>query len=372
MHVLAATVFFIWLLAFLQTIINLRAVPRLRGDEIPREGPCVSIVIPARNETRVIEQTIRAFLAQDYDDFEVIVVDDRSTDGTAEILRSFDDPRLTVVNGVETADGWLGKPWALEQGRRAAKGELLLFVDADLIYAPHALRAAVAELERTGAAMLALLPRFEMGTLAEQVAMPMLAFVTFCGIPLWRANRSTDPRLALGAGSGNLIRSGALESIGGFTTLKDAVIDDVGLARAVRAAKQPTRIARADDLIGVRMYHGGREIVEGFTKNAFVVLDRSYLLAAVVLALLVVLHLFPYAFALTGDGFAIATVVLISVTRAVLFRSLRYRIDNAIFLHPLMVAFWACIFLRSMWFTGVRNELRWRGRTYDAAHTRGA
>ena len=372
MHVLAAVIFFVWLLAFLQTLVNLRSVPRLRGDETTGAQPLVSIVIPARNEARIIEQTIRAFLAQDYGGFEVIVVNDRSTDGTDAILRSVSDPRLTIVEGAETPAGWLGKPWALEQGRLAAKGELLLFVDADVIYAKQAVRAAVAEIGRSGAAMLSLFPRMEMGTLAEHVAMPMLAFAAFCGIPLWRANRSTNPRLALGGGSGNLIRRSALESIGGFGALKDAVIDDIGLARAVRTDQQPTRVARADDLIRVRMYHSGREIVEGFTKNAFVMLDRSYVLVAVMLALLVVLHLFPYALALTGDGFAIATVVLISVTRAVLFRSLRYRIDNAIFLHPLMVAFWACIFLRSMWFTGVRNELRWRGRTYDAAHTRGA
>jgi len=148
------------------------------------------------------------------------------------------------------------------------------------------------------------------------------------------------------------------------------VIDDVGLARLVRQHGESTRAVRADDLIRVRMYHNAGEIVDGFTKNIFIVFGRSYARGAVMLVLLVILHLLPYALAVAGDRMAIANVILISLTRVVLFRSFRYRLDSAIFLHPLMVTFWAYIFLRSMWFTGVRNELRWRGRTYDAAQTR--
>jgi chlorobactene glucosyltransferase len=327
-------------------------------------------VIPARNEARVIERTVRAFLDQDYANFEVVVVNDRSTDATGEILRSISDPRLTVVEAEEAPAGWLGKPWALEQGSARARGELLLFVDADLIYAPAAIRAAVAEIESSEAALLALLPHFDMKTFAENVGMPMLAYFAFSGMPLWYANRSRLPFLALGGGSGNLIRREVFESIGRFEQLKDAVVDDVGLARLVRRHGEGTRAVRADDLISVRMYHSAREIVDGFTKNIFIVLGRSYAGGAVMLALLVILHLLPYVFAIAGDWMAIANVILISLTRVVLFRSLRYRLDNAIFLHPLMVTFWAYIFLRSLWFTGVRNQLRWRGRTYDAAQTR--
>ena len=370
MHVLAAIVLAVWALAFIQTVVNLRAVPRLKGDQRPNAQPLVSIVIPARNEGRVIERTVRAFLAQDYTNFEVIVVNDRSTDSTGEILRSIHDPRLTIVDSDETPAGWLGKPWALEQGSARARGELLLFVDADLIYASEALCAAVAELESEQAGLLAVWPRLEMRTFAEQIALPMMSFFGFCALPLWLANRSRAVGLAIGGGSGNLIRRSLLDKIGGFRALKDAVVDDVGLARHARQQSERTRVVRGDDLISLRMYHNAEEIIEGFTKNIFIMFERSYFWGAVMLALLVILHLMPYGMAIAGDRFAIATVILISVTRVVLFRSLRFRLDNAIFLHPLMVTFWAYIFLRSMWFTGVRNELRWRGRTYHAAQTR--
>jgi hypothetical protein len=110
--------------------------------------------------------------------------------------------------------------------------------------------------------------------------------------------------------------------------------------------------------------------VEGFTKNSFQVMQGSYIVAVLLLILVVILHLLPYGAALTGDWAAIAVVILATATRVVLFRSLRYRLDNALFLHPLMVILWAWIMLRSMWFTGVRKQIRWRGRTYDAAQTR--
>ena len=133
MQLVAAIILVVWVLAFARTLLNLATVPRLSADAHPSHEPLVSIVIPARNEARVIERTIRALLAQDYSALEVIVVSDRSTDDTAAIARSIADPRLIVVDGEEPPSGWLGKPWALHQGSGLARGEMLLFVDADLI-----------------------------------------------------------------------------------------------------------------------------------------------------------------------------------------------------------------------------------------------
>src|SRR5882762_4347989 len=101
MHALAVFAFAVWVLAFIQTLVNLRVMPRLSADRSPRNTPLVSVVIPARNEERVIERTVRGFLAQDYANIELIVVNDRSTDATGDILRQIDDPRLAVIDGVE-------------------------------------------------------------------------------------------------------------------------------------------------------------------------------------------------------------------------------------------------------------------------------
>ncbi len=356
-----------WVLAFARTLLNLALTPKLT-PRLPRRFPRVSVIIPARDEERAIERTVRAFLAQTYSELEIIVVNDRSVDGTGEILARFET--LLVVDNEEPPVGWLGKPWALHQGSHRATGELLLFVDADVIYAPDAITAAVAHLESCDAALVSLFPRLEMHGFWEHIVMPNLAVFAFSFLPLWLANRIRTPLLAVGGGPGNLVRREDYEAMGGHESLKDAVIDDVALARLMRRGGRHTEVVRAERRVSVRMYHGLGEIVRGFTKNAFAVLGYNYVFAVLFFTLAIAFHLLPFALALTGNPVAIAAVALVILTRVVLFAAIGYRLDNAILGHPLMIGTWCWILVRSVWITGIRKQLHWRGRTYDAGNTK--
>jgi glycosyltransferase involved in cell wall biosynthesis len=369
MTLLSLIILAVWVVTLVTTILNLTLVPRLRR-EMPREAPLVSVVIPARDEERVIGATVRAMLSQTYPSLEVIVVDDRSSDGTASVLGAIDDPRLTVVAGEEPPAGWLGKPWALRQGSLRARGELLLFVDADVRYAPDGVSAAVARLERSGKAMIALLPRFEMRGFWEHVTMPNLAVFALMFIPLWLANRTRFARFGIGGGPGNLVRRRAYDAAGGHAALRDSVIDDVALARLVRRGGGRTEAVLADDFVSLRMYEGLREIVDGFTKNNFAAFGRSYVSVAAIVIVSLTVNVLPLLLALRGDPFAIATLALTSLTRVILFAALGFRLDNAVAGNIPMVLVWLWILLRSTWKTGIRRQLEWRGRTYDAAETR--
>lgn len=356
-----------WSLLLLNTLLNLAAMRRLRAAPLAHE-PFVSIVVPARNEERAIERTVRALLAQNYSAFEVIVVDDRSSDATPAIVAAVRDARLHVVAGEEPPEGWLGKPWALHQGSLRAKGEILLFVDADIHYSPGALRAAVGEMERSGAAMLSLFPHFEMRGIGELSVLPNLTMTGFTLLPLWLADRAGLTRFAIGGGTGNLIRRADYDAVGGHESLRAAVIDDVGLARHVRSSGRRTRLVRADDFVSVRMYHGLGESVGGFTKNAFPTIERSWILLVFSVAGIGVFNILPFA-AIASRPFAVA-VALITLTRVIVFSVLRYPVWAALVLHPLQSVLWLYIMLRSAWVTGVRRQVSWRGRTYDAARTR--
>lgn len=370
MRVLTITLLVIWIVALLRTILNLLTVPRLRA-RMPAHTPLVSVIVPARDEEEDIERTVRALLAQTYPALEVIVVDDRSTDTTGAILDSIDDPRLVVFHATEEPPpGWLGKPWALHQGSLRATGDLLLFVDADVVYAPEGVAAAVARLEESGVGLLSLFPRLGMRGFWEHIAMPNLAVFAFTFLPLWLANRTRVPVLAVGGGPGNLLRRRDYDLAGGHQALSDAVIDDVGLARLMRRRGYRTEVVRAEDFVYVRMYHGLREVVDGFTKNAFSTFGRSYIAALLLIVLTLIVHVGPYVLALTGDMIAILTVAAITLSRIILFAALGYRIDNAIFGNVPMVLLWLYILARSAWVTGVRRRLHWRGRTYDASRTR--
>ena len=396
MRLLAYAVLAFWVVALGRTILNLLLTPRLTPRQ-PRHFPRVSVIIPARDEERAIERTVRAFLAQTYPDLELIVVNDRSVDRTGDILaeisgqlavgsgqeapappRSDSSPahsplptaHFVVLNNEEPPPGWLGKPWALHQGSRRATGELLLFVDADVLYEPDAVTSAVARFEESGVDLVSLFPHLEMQGFWEHVAMPNLAFFAFSVIPLWLVNRTRVALLAIGGGPGNLVRREDYEALGGHEALRDAVVDDVALARLLRRGGRRTEAVRAERSVRVRMYHGLGEIIRGFTKNAFAVIGYSYVVAAITFALAIVFHLLPFALALTGDPVAIVTVGTILLTRLVLFAAIGYRLDNALFAHPLMIGVWLWILIRSIWITGIRKQLHWRGRTYDAGQTK--
>jgi chlorobactene glucosyltransferase len=357
-----------WVFALATTLLSLATVPRLR-TRMPRRFPRVSVIVPARDEERTIERTVRALLAQTYPDLELIVVNDRSVDRTGEILAQFGE--VIVVHGEEPPPGWLGKPWALHQGSARATGEWLLFVDADVIYHPDAIAAAVAHLEtREQTALLSLLPDIEMRGFWEHAVMPNLAVFAYTFLPLWAVNHTRLRMLAVGGGPGNLVRRADYEAAGGHESLKDAVVDDVGLARLLRRSGRRTEVVRAEKYVSVRMYHGLREIVGGFTKNAFAVFGYNYFVALLFLVMAVGLHLLPYALAATGHTLALLVVAAIALTRLALFLSIGYRIDNALFGHPFMIGTWLWILARSIWFTGIRRQVHWRGRTYDAGRTR--
>ena len=371
MKILAYLILGAWIVALLRTILNVLIVHRLKA-RMPAVTPLVSVIVPARDEEDDIERTVRSLLAQNYPELEVIVVDDRSTDGTSAILArlSAEDARLIVLRGEEPPAGWLGKPWALHQGSLVAKGELLLFVDADVLYQPGGVAAAVARYAESGVGLLSLFPRFGMQGFWEHVAMPNLAVFAFTVLPLWFANRTRFPVLAVGGGPGNLLRRRDYEEAGGHSALKDAVVDDVALARLMRRRGHRTEAVRADDFVYVRMYQGLREVVDGFTKNCFTTFGRSYVLAVALFAFTLVVHVMPFVLAFSGDVISLITVGVITLTRVVLFSALGYRMDNAIFGNVPMVLLWLYILVRSTWITGIRRQLSWRGRTYDASRTR--
>ena len=359
---------------------NLALLPRL-PRRAPTAMPRVSIVVPARNEERDVEASVRSYLAQDYPDLEVVAVDDRSTDTTPRILERLarQDPRLRVVPGVEPPAGWLGKPHALAEGAGAARGELLLFADADVRYAPDTVSRAVAHAESEGLDFLCLLPRIEMRGFWENVLLPYL-YVALFQSPAFAANWRRPRWIAVGGGAGNLVRRGVYERVGGHAALRDSVIDDVRLGFTVKAAGFRFGLVRAEDAVGVRMYRGFREVFDGFTKNAAYIYQGAagvgfFALTAATLGS----ALFPPAalaaavlgapLAAAEARLAIAGTILALLSRLVLARALGDPLWPA-FTHPIMTGIWTGILSRSLFHRFVRRRLTWRGREFEARGAR--
>jgi chlorobactene glucosyltransferase len=273
----------LWLFAALITLRGLarqkplKAAPRQasqRGD-----APLVSILVPARNEEgRTLDQSIRSMLAQDYERFEVIAVNDCSTDATGTILKAIakTDERLRVIDGTPTPVDWLGKPHALQQALDRARGEWILATDADMIFHEAAARTALTQAIAEGYDAVTLIPRIESTLFWERALMPAFGWFVVIAFPIERVN---DPRRreAIGVGGFFLVNRAALRRVGEYAAVRAEVLEDVRMAELLKQSGARLRIEYAPDLTSTAGYSSLREIWEGFTKNIFAVLNFSLL-----------------------------------------------------------------------------------------------
>lgn len=362
----------LWGLFLVQMAVNSALIPSLSKLRVPSPAawPFVSIVVPARDEERGIRRAVTSFCQQDYESFEVIVVDDRSTDRTPEILRELesDHANLTVVPGTDPPSGWLGKPNALEIGRKAAKGDWLLVVDADVVYTPDLLRRAMAYVLEQEAGMLVLWPRFATGEVLEAVMMSTLHLVVFACVPLFMAAKSRSKGFATGNGTFMLVRRDALRASGVFESLKDEVLDDVGLGYRVKRAGHSMAVALAGPLVYIRMYYGTRDLIHGFTKNVYPMGRNHPWLLGVPFILGAILSLLPYIGLVIGllagsiSVPATTALVLMHVVMATLVIKFRQR-WYVTFLNPVREVLWWGVLLRSL-VAYLRHGIVWRGRQY--------
>src|SRR4051812_36869747 len=359
-----------WVLALL--LISARYVvrrPRLRDYEPLTSGPLVSVIIPARDEARNIERCVRSVLATRYSPIEVIVVDDRSTDGTAEIVEPATGNRLKLVRGVEPPPGWFGKQWAIVQGYRVSKGKLLLFADADTRHEPELIPRAVRGLEGEGVDLLSVLPRQEMRTFWERLIQPHVFLALDTGLgSLARVNRTRTEWSAIANGQFILTSRQAYESVGTHEAVKDTVTDDLRLAQIYVRAGKDIFLAHATEFMSTRMYASLSEIIAGWSKNLATGVPHMMPPVRWIRALAPYLMWIPSLFWLAPPVVWLATgwhVAALASILALLTWIVVCAIDRApvwyAALYPLGAALVAFIMLRSAW-RGRRID--WRGRSY--------
>ena len=229
----------------------------------------VTVLIPARNEASRIGATLTSVLAQvGVPNLQVVVLDDGSTDGTATVLQSFNDPRLTVLHGQgDPPSSWLGKPWACARLAEHASGSVLVFIDADVVLEPWAIGAAVQLLRSSGLALVSPYPRQIAHTWPERLVQPLLVWSWLSTLPLRRAETSSRESLAAANGQCMVFDAAAYRRIGGHAAVRDNVLEDVGLMRAIKAAGLQGNVVDGFQMAQCRMYETGTALVDGYTKS---------------------------------------------------------------------------------------------------------
>lgn len=263
----------LWLACLAWNVHNSRETPLVTAA-MPfslRSHPRVSILIPARNEATILATTLPAFLAQDYDNYEVILADDASTDGTGDLAQSFASRhpgRLRVIRIESLPPGWVGKTHALHRAFEAAGGDWVLATDADVVFHPKALRAGLWLAERQQAELVSIFAFLDCGSFWEKLMMPVFGLMLATVFPLRKIN-APQSSVALASGGYILMRRETWAGLGGYEAIRGEMIDDLNTARRVKHSGRRIFVAVTRNLAHTRMYVSFSEMWEGLTKNAF-------------------------------------------------------------------------------------------------------
>jgi chlorobactene glucosyltransferase len=251
--------------------LNSRSLDDVPSDA-PNHAPLVSVIIPARNEARNIDRCVRSVLASTYPSLEVIVVDDHSTDATSSITRAIaaGDSRLVVIDAPDLPAGWFGKQWACATGARAAKGELLVFTDADTRHAPDLLSRTVNALHDRDASLLSIAGDQEMHSFWERIIQPqMFALLSIRYGGTEHVSRARRPEDVIANGQFILVRRNAYESLGGHAVVRDRVAEDMALGQEFFRSGRRVALVLALRQFSTHMYASLRELIEGWRKNIY-------------------------------------------------------------------------------------------------------
>lgn len=335
------------------------------------------MIIPARNEANTIATVVRSILDSNYSPLELLVVDDRSTDNTAVVVeRLASDPRLQLIGGEELPEGWYGKPWACFQGYRHARGELLLFTDADTRHHPSLLSHAVGALEGENAALVTISPTQRCVTFWERLVMPQIWLLLALRYHPRTVNQARRPSDVIANGQFILTSRSAYEAAGTHAAVRSEVAEDLALAQTYWARGLKLHFAFAERLMETRMYQGLASLIEGWSKNIYLGGRRSFpdepLRRALVPGMLVLAMLFwlaPPAMLLLSwaapSAGQLAPAMLAIGLSAMFWMLITHGMSiPAIYGlgYPLGALMALYIILRSTWRGGRRVE--WRGRVY--------
>lgn len=349
------------------TAYNLRELRRPAPTEHDLDEP-VSVIIPARNEIAHIEATVRSVLAQErVPNLQVIVLDDGSTDGTADVLATIEDPRLMVITMPDAPlpHGWLGKPYACYRASTMATGEILVFVDADVLLAPDAVASTAEHLLREGMSLVSPYPRQLAGSWLEYLVQPLVTWSWAATMPLGWARRTQRPSLSAANGQFIVMSARAYRSIDGHAAVKADVIEDVAMMRAIKRDGGLTETMDGSQIAQCRMYEGSTAVVDGYSKSLWAAFN-GVAGSVAVNALLVGAFVVPAVGMVTARDRATRRVGMAGYAAGVLSRALVAQRTGesltATVAQPASIAAFTALNVIS-WRRHLRGTASWKGRS---------
>ena len=370
-----------WLIALvwvLRTYNVVQMIPQVTDLSMPDwnvfpEGtPTLTVVVPARDENEKIAATLDALLMADCPGMRILVVDDRSSDGTGAIVDAYVAEyaerlpgKLEAIHITELPEGWLGKTFALMVGTDNSRSDYVLYTDADVLFSPSILRRAMVYAQDADADHLVVMPTPEIKTRGEGIVLGFLQVFGLWASRPWKVDDPRAKRDVVGVGAFNMVRREALNEIGGWLPQRLAVLEDVTLGRRMKAAGMRQRVAFAPGLVLVHWAKGMRAVVRGMTKNLFSAFNFQPLLMLVVVVWMVVFFLAPLVGLIWLPTVVPALIVLTCIGAAYRVMGAESLIDaRYALLYPAGVVVLIFAMVRSMVVVWVKRGVDWRGTHY--------
>jgi len=362
---LAATVYF-----FILSLANHYEMWRFTSASHIFDGPMVSVLVPARNEEQNIERCLNSLQNQFYSKYEILVLDDSSTDKTLEILNRIaaSDNKVRVINGKPLPDDWYGKPFATQQLAREAKGEILILTDADTIHTPTSIAWAVTNILDLKTDMLSGYVGQILLSFGELVTVPVMYFLTGFVIPLFLNRYMKTSLFSAAIGQFIVVRKAVFDAIGGCESFKKKTSEDIYMSRYIKSKGYKTMFLNVTEHVKCRMYNGYHAALEGIGKNIFDFLGKSTPLIFLIILLILIFLVLPlpllFICIFTSSPWTwhiIAAVGLHTLTWLFMFLGLRQNWWYG-FLWPLMFVSFIYLGLLS-WFRGISGRgFLWKDR----------
>jgi glycosyltransferase involved in cell wall biosynthesis len=329
----------------------------------------VAIIVPARNEEASVEQALQRLVSVDYENYQIIAVDDRSTDRTGEIMdtsASTSQGKVDVVHIRELPPGWLGKTHAMWTAARQTNSDWLLFTDADVMFRKDALRRAIAYAEAEHADHVVLFPRIIMKRASERMMIAFFQLLFVFGHRPWKV---ADPKAKdhMGVGAFNLVRRSAYEAVGTYERLRMEVVDDMKLGKVIKNAGFRQRVVFGNDLIEIRWARGARGVVNNLTKNFFAVMSFQTWRALLSCVGMAFLNLMPFIGVLIAPGWSRIPYGMALASMFFLYAGVWRHVEIHpwyFLLHPVSTTLFIYTMLRSTFVTLWHGGVEWRGTMY--------
>jgi len=359
--------FFCLLILIFNVTINILWGPYLKKNKIYLQSyPKVSILIPARNEENNIKKVIESSLKQNYPSFEVIVLDDNSTDKTYEIARNYEatNSNFKIIKGDKLPDGWFGKNWACYQLANNASGETLIFTDADNFFENDAVIKTVSILKQYDLDMFSVFPQQITTTFWEKLIIPIIDLIVYSGLILKTSYYFPFSLFAAANGQWIAFKKSSYEELGGHSSVKNQIVEDVALARFFKKNKKKILVGAGTGVIYGKMYDNFKQIWSGLSKNLFGLTDFKTIPFFIILILMLLVCVVPYflLFTLLNYINIILFIIILNILwRVLLAINFKHNILYSTLLHPISILLITIIginsFLKSKF-----GVLSWKGR----------